>query len=109
MAELGNPNFFKTFKGKYQVPDANNTNHTVMLSCTNDVIFLDNYTANSNRLLCTLPTDLRPNANIIIYCRYNSGNGYITINSNGQVQASTASREFYMRGLSFNISSNFYA
>lgn len=68
MADLGNPNFFKVFKGRFAVraPSPSVPEPFVMLSCVNDVQFLNDYTADADGLVCTLPELCRPNAPVRI-------------------------------------------
>lgn len=109
MADLGNPNFFKVFKGRYSYTDSSNNTHYAMLSCTNEVIFMDSLSSDANKLICTLPAELRPTSTLYIPARYNGGNSYIVVNTNGKVTGGTASKTYYLNGISFNICANYYA
>lgn len=110
MADVGNPNFFKLFKGKYFATDTLGNQFPVMLTATNDIIFMNNFTSDANKLLCTIPPEIRP-LNTITICAWCSGVGvnYIDIRADGQVRAQTASKLYYMNGLTVNISDRYYA
>ena len=105
-------NFFRTFKGKYYAtaPDGV-TQYPIMLSCTNDVVFMERMTSNSNKLLCTLPPECRPTQQTItIYC-YAWGQSdaqYVDIRTNGEVICALANTTYLLDGHTFNISRNFY-
>lgn len=69
MQDLGNPNFFKIFQGKGEVAlhdGATSTNPGVMLSLTNELQFLGDYTVADDGIIGVLPEGYRPNTEIII-------------------------------------------
>lgn len=118
--DTGNPNFFTTFKGKYQCVEGTATimNTTVvMLSCTNDVQILGdaaltNYTANDEVLV--LPTECRPDRVVKIPVIVNDGTDRVvplTIDTNGNCSLpySYASADVYLSGVNFNVSDRWYA
>ena len=106
-----NANLFKTFKGKYDLTLPDNTTKPIMLSCTNDVIFLDRLTSDANKIIGTVPVELTPTRNTITIIMLAQGNTveYWDIKTNGQVKAQSANKMYYSEGQSYNISSNFYA
>lgn len=109
MPEIGNPNFFKTFKNKYTITLPDNTTDTVMLSCTNDIIFLHRLTSNNSQLLATFPNELRPTNNLLIPCYYdNALLGWVRLQPDGKLVSNAANKVYYLEGLSFNISSKYY-
>lgn len=113
MADGGNNNFFKIFKGRHAITTPSGDTKYVMLSCTNDVIIMDRFTSDSNKVLFTLPPELRPlSQNIAIPCYVYRNNtnliSFIVIQTNGNVIAELANTTYYTIGLSFNISGNFY-
>ena len=105
-------NLFRTFKGKYKAlaPDGV-TEYPIMLSCTNDVIFMGRLTSNANKLICTLPVECRPTnqpITIYVYAIGQSGPQYVDIYTNGEVKCGHANTTYSLDGHSFNISRNFY-
>ena len=115
----GNPNFFKTFKGRYilvasagQVVDTD----IVMLSCTNDVQpigdwTLTDYTANNP--FATLPDECKPGKLVKVPVVVNDGEDRIvvmTVNTDGAmtIPSDYASATVYLSGINFNISDNWY-
>lgn len=58
----GNPNVFKTFKGRYILNQLNSswTHDVIMLSCVNDVQFLGNCTTSDDGVLAQIPVECRP-------------------------------------------------
>lgn len=70
----GNPNFFKTFKGKFELQplgDAKWTDTTVMLSCVNDVQFLGDCTSDAAGNMGTLPVGCRPKNKVVLVASSN--------------------------------------
>lgn len=109
MASTGNPNLFKTFKGRYKLTTLDSSDKYVMLSCTNDVIIMDNFTSDANKILFYLPPEVRPlNEKIVMACRNASTFSYIVFEPSGKVRVGTANILYHTKGLSFNISANFY-
>lgn len=115
----GNPNFFKTFKGRYllvasagQVVDTD----VVMLSCTNDVQpigdwTLADYTANAP--FAALPDECRPMKTVKIPVVVNDGSDRIvvmTVKPDGTMTLpfDYESATLYLSGINFNISDNWY-
>ena len=115
----GNPNFFKTFKGRYllvasagQVVDTD----IVMLSCTNDVQpigdwTLTDYTANNP--FATLPDECKPGKVVKVPVVVNDGEDRIvvmTVNTDGAmtIPSDYSSATVYLSGINFNISDNWY-
>lgn len=111
MAVPASFNIYKTFKGKYQLTLPDNTTKNVMLSCTNDVIFMHRLTSDANKLIGKLPSALRPSNNAIVIPVVANGFviDYWSIRTNGNIYAGLANTLYYSEGISFNISSNFYA
>lgn len=108
--DKGNPNVFKTFQGRYAVDVAEGAMYgsdAVMLSCVNDVIFLDDILSNDAGSLITLPVECRPNAAVKIPCCTQNDVKMLSIGIDGAVTGEP-STEYYLNGLSFNISGNFY-
>lgn len=118
-ADRGNPNVFTTFKGRYllvasagQVVDTN----VVMLSCTNDVQpigdwTLSNYVANSP--FATLPVECRPQKIVKIPVVVNDGTERIvvmTVNPDGTMTLpfNYSAASLFLSGINFNISDNWY-
>lgn len=104
-------NFARTFKGKFSAmaPDGV-TEYPVMLSCTNDVIFMGRYTSDANKLICTLPIECRPINQTITMFVWCTGHGMadIDIKTDGTVIGGYANATYLMDGRSFNICRNFY-
>lgn len=115
----GNPNFFKTFKGRYllvasagQVVDTD----IVMLSCTNDVQpigdwTLTDYTANTP--FATLPDECKPGKVVKVPVVVNDGEDRIvvmTVNTDGAmtIPSDYSSATVYLSAINFNISDNWY-
>ena len=67
-ADLGNPNFFKTFLGRFEadLPDGGKT--PVMLTAMNEVCLMQDLTADSDGLLMTLPEKCRPKNPVRFAC-----------------------------------------
>lgn len=118
-ADKGNPNVFTTFKGRYllvasagQVVD----NDVVMLSCTNDVQpmgdwTLTDYTANNP--FATLPDECKPGKILKVPVVVNNGEDRIavmTVNTDGTMTLpfDYVSATVYLSGINFNISDNWY-
>lgn len=117
--DKGNPNVFTTFKGRYhlvasagQVVDTN----VVMLSCTNDVQpigdwTLTNYTANTP--FATLPDECRPQKIVKIPVVVNDGTdriGVMSVNTDGTMTLpfDYSVATLFLSGINFNISDNWY-
>ncbi len=67
-ADLGNPNFFKTFLGRFEatLPDGGKT--PVMLTAMNEVCLMQDLTADSDGLIMTLPEQCRPKNPVRFAC-----------------------------------------
>lgn len=67
-ADLGNPNFFKTFLGRFEatLPDGGKT--PVMLTAMNEVCLMQDLTAGSDGLIMTLPEQCRPKNPVRFAC-----------------------------------------
>ena len=67
-ADLGNPNFFKTFLGRFEaeLPDGGKT--PVMLTAMNEVCLMQDLTADSDGLVMTLPEQCRPKNPVRFAC-----------------------------------------
>lgn len=118
-ADKGNPNVFTTFKGRYllvasagQVVDTD----VVMLSCTNDVQPIGDWTLTNyaaNEAFCTLPIECRPEKVVKIPVAVNDGTDRLvimTVNTDGTMTLpfDYASATLYLSGINFNISDNWY-
>lgn len=111
MPEIGNSNLLRTYKGKYKLTGSGGVNKfPIMLSITNDVIFMQNLLSNSSGLVCTLPQECTPIGSHIYLPVYVQDNGlqYIDISTDGSVTSPILSKTHYLTGISFNISKNFY-
>ena len=110
MADIGNPNFFKIFKGKYEITLPDGTKKHAMLSCTNDVILMAHLTSDANSLLATIPNELTPVRNLLFPCFILGGTqlGYILIDTTGKIRADQPNKTYFTEGFSYNISSKFY-
>lgn len=119
----GNPNFFKTFKGKYSLTPAEAgvwDTPVVMLSCTNDVQiigdahFASGYSAGT--ACAVLPEECRPAKGVGVPVSYHSGTNYgistmVVVSTTGEVSfTDTFAQEviFFVSGLNFNISDRWY-
>lgn len=112
----GNPNFFKTFKGAYvhaPSPEAMFTSERVMLSCVNDVQFMGDcmimgYTPGA--ALTILPPECRPSTEVRVPVVVDTKLDVLAVQTNGTVSLNaTTDGMVYLSGVSFNISSNWYA
>ena len=67
-ADTGNPNFFKTFLGRFEavLPDGGKT--PVMLTAMNEVCLMQDLTADSDGLIMTLPEQCRPKNPVRFAC-----------------------------------------
>lgn len=67
-ADTGNPNFFKTFLGRFEadLPDGGKT--AVMLTAMNEVCMMQDLTADADGLLMTLPEQCRPKNPVRFAC-----------------------------------------
>lgn len=108
--DKGNPNVFTTFQGRYavDVPEgAIYGSDAVMLSCINDVIFLADILSNDTGSLITLPVECQPNEAVMIPCCTPNGVKMLSIGVDGSVTGEPTT-EYYLNGVTFNISGNFY-
>ena len=118
-ADKGNPNVFTTFKGRYllvasagQVVDTD----VVMLSCTNDVQPIGDWTLTdytASEPFATLTDGCRPQKVVKTPVVVNDGTDRIvvmTVNTDGTMTLpfdySTAT--LFLSGINFNISDNWY-
>lgn len=110
MAETGNPNVLTIYRGRYAIPASDGQDHYCMLSCVNDVIFCGNYTASPTGDICTLPYELRPEDAISFPC-YTADDllCQVKVNRLGEVTCDRPNKDIMLRGMSFNISCNYYA
>lgn len=119
--DTGNPNFFTTFKGKYSLEPNENVElaETVMLSCTNDVIFTGNATfveavEEGASLVCALPGECHPSSVVRVPVCFLGGKSemaMLQIDANGLVwlmRNVAAGDTLFLNGVSFNISGNWY-
>lgn len=67
-ADLGNPNFFKTFLGRFEADLPDGGKVPVMLTAMNEVCMMRDLTADSNGLLMTLPEQCRPKNPVRFAC-----------------------------------------
>lgn len=120
--DTGNPNFFKTFKERTElVPSSEGVwdTNTVMLSCTNDVQiigdahFASGYTAGT--ACAVLPESVRPGKGVAVPVSYHASTYGITtmvvVPSTGEVSFQDTFAEdviFFVSGINFNISDNWY-
>lgn len=108
--DKGNPNVFKTFQGRYTVDVTEGAMYgsdAVMLSCVNDVVFLGDIVSDDTGSLITLPVECRPNAAVKIPCCTPNGVKVLSVGSDGTVTGQPTT-EYYLNGVTFNISGNFY-
>lgn len=112
MPETGNPNVYTIYRGKYPITAPDGLEHYCMLTNANDVVFCGDYTADANGLVCTLPTKLRPESELIFpICATLNGATNTTnlvIKTNGKVTSKVSSK-IRLKGFSFNISCNYYS
>ena len=90
-ADLGNPNFFKTFLGRFEaeLPDGGKT--PVMLTAMNEVCLMQDLTADSEGLLMTLPEQCRPKNPVRFSCAVESkstGETVVVARQTGTVKGS---------------------
>lgn len=119
MADKGNPNVFTTFKGRYllvasagQVVDTN----VVMLSCTNDVQPIGDWTLSNyvaNKPFATLPVECRPKKIVKVPVVVNDGAErmvVMTVNPDGTMALpfNYSAASLFLSGINFNISDNWY-
>lgn len=67
-ADLGNPNFFKTFLGRFEADLPDGGKAPVMLTAMNEVCMMLDLTADSDGLLMTLPEQCRPKNPVRFAC-----------------------------------------
>lgn len=126
MVDTGNPNFFKTFKGRYVLastaPEAAFTTDVVMLSCTNDVQIigdaaLTDYAAGD--VFATLPPECAPGTpvrvpvvveeEVAVLAVEPSGSLSLVAVANGNTAFQTPfTGTLYTSGINFNISDRWY-
>lgn len=115
LADRGNPNVFKTFKGRYRlIPNGQDVDtDAVMLSCVNDVQpigdwTLIDYTAGST--FATLEPDVRPGKEVRIPVVVDTEIDILSIQTNGNMSLAKdhAAGVLYLSGINFNISDCWY-
>ena len=67
-ADLGNPNFFKTFLGRFEADLPDGGKSPVMLTAMNEVCLMQDLTADADGLLMTLPEKCRPKNPVRFAC-----------------------------------------
>lgn len=67
-ADLGNPNFFKTFLGRFEADLPGGGKTPVMLTAMNEVCLMQDLTAGSDGLIMTLPEQCRPKNPVRFAC-----------------------------------------
>ena len=67
-ADLGNPNFFKTFLGRFEAVLPGGGKTPVMLTAMNEVCLMQDLTADSGGLIMTLPEQCRPKNPVRFAC-----------------------------------------
>jgi hypothetical protein len=112
----GNPNVFKTFKGRYELTPGVGTwdSVAVMLSCVNDVQImgncaLDGYTAGAT--IATLPPECRPLTTLAVPVVSNFDLDVMFVEPSGALKLATGFTgpgTIMLCGSSFNISHNWY-
>lgn len=114
--DTGNPNVYTTFKGRYElVPAAGQSVDTnvVMLSCTNDVQPLGDWTLVDyvgGTTFATLPAECRPGKEVMAPVVVDGTIEVMTVQTNGDM-ALVASHDMgvlYLSGINFNISDRWY-
>ena len=110
MPDIGNPNFFKIYRGRYPYTDANGATHYVMVGNTGEVVFMDALTSNANKILGQMATEATPTENIIFLARTSSDNsiGWVRVKSDGVIDCEKANQVYQLRGISYNMSLNWY-
>lgn len=110
MPETGNPNVYTIYRGKYSITAPDGLTHYCMLGNTNEVIFMGDYTSDSNGIVCTLPTELRPESELVFpVCTGTTGTlDIMKIDVNGEI-TSSANTLIRLKGFTFNISCNYYS
>lgn len=115
-ADKGNPNFFRTFKGKFAlVPSDTQTVDTdaVMLSCTNDVQSIGDWTLVdyvAGAPFATLPEACRPGKEVRLPVVVDDVMDVLTVQTNGEMSLlhDHATGVLYLSGVNFNISDCWY-
>lgn len=128
MADIGNPNVFTIYKGRYQLTPTQATfaSTNVMLTIQNMVQFLCDATIWTREDVCTLPEQCRPKNMVVLpVCGSTNLNNVVvttlTINPNGNVVFKQLPKEkvnentdieqiitLHLNGLSFSIGDNWY-
>jgi hypothetical protein len=124
--DKGNPNFFKTFKGRYELTVAPSgaevDNVTVMLSSVNDVQVIGDFTLTdytAKTVFATLPEECRPDKTVRIPVVIGSTTDItvanmidiLTVEPNGEMSLwldHDGTNKLYMSGINFNISDRWY-
>lgn len=128
-ADKGNPNVFKTFKGIYKVPLTSGMKTVdgkdymnVALTCTNDVVLMDDIKVTYGTIVAYMPEKLIPNKNINVPVLYYNTANYKRVPAT-LVYWATGELEYvktafdgtfydintlFLNGITFNISGNFY-
>lgn len=121
MVDTGNPNVFTTFKGRYLLVAAPGhvvDTDVVMLSCTNDVQILGDFTLTdyvAESVIFTLPEECRPGKYVAIpvvlqdSVRYSTDILLVGPNGEGSLMLDHDGVRFLMlSGVNFNISDRWY-
>lgn len=121
MVDTGNTNVFTTFKGRYLL--MGDTEHVVdtnvvMLSCTNDVQILGDFTLTDyikESVIFTLPEECRPGKYVAVPVVLQNTSNYstdillIAPNGDGSLVSDHSGTSFLMlSGVNFNISDRWY-
>lgn len=128
MADVGNPNVFTIYKGKYELTPTEATfeSTSLMLTIQNMVQFLCDATIWTREDVCTLPEECRPKNMVVLpVCGSTNLNNIVvttlTINPDGEVLFKQLPKErvddntdieqiitLHLNGLSFSIGDNWY-
>lgn len=116
MADLGNPNFFTTFKGRYLLvpaPAQSVDTDVVMLTSANDVQPIGDWTIldyQASETFGTLPNECRPKKEVKIPVVIDTAIDILSIQTNGDMSLANSHDAgiLYLSGINFNISDNWY-
>lgn len=110
MPDVGNPNAFKIYNGRFSINATDQLDHYCMMDIVNNVIFCGNYTADAAGDICTMNPELCPESTIKFPCYCSDDSlAVITIDAGGNVTTNQPGKQHLLRGLSYNICCNFYA
>lgn len=115
MPDTGNPNFFKTYKGRYELTPEMGVewdNNLVMLTCTNFVQILGKATIEneigSEATLAILPSECVPDGGGYCLALANGTLTVLAINSYGEISTTEALSAGTVTPLCYHIAGNFY-